>query len=265
MKILFALLLLAGAVLGNIMGTYRAGKKDFFDPELLKIDEGKYIGGFVANVPLRLSDGRTVELYELLKERPTILVFSYYTCEGSCPIRVDNLKKVLDSSSTLQRRDFNVLVVSFDKRDTPDTMKSFMAKREPFTKHWKFAILDPQSIDRLTMSTGFKFFYSERDRTFVHTSAYIFLSPDGKITRYLFGIKPKEKDLRIALAEAEGGKVSLSSVVDLALLVCYTYDPSRSSFVINPTIIFGGIGFAILGSIAIFAFVSNRLSRREVQ
>jgi protein SCO1/2 len=249
----------------NIMGTYRAGKKDFFDPEMLKIDEGKFLGGYVANVPVKLPDGTTVNLYELLKDKPTILVFSYYTCEGSCPIRVDNLKELIESSDTLKKRQYNVLVLSFDSKDNLETMTAFIEKRKPFTPHWIFGILDRNSIERLTSSTGFKFFYSERDKTFVHTNVYIFLSPDGKITRYLFGIKPKERDVRIALAEAEGGKVSLSSVLDLALLVCYTYDPSRSSFVINPTIIFGGIGFAILGSIALFAFVSNRFAKREVQ
>ena len=112
---------------------------------------------------------------------------------------------------------------------------------------------------------GFRFFYSERDKTFVHTNVFIFLSPDGKITRYLFGVKPSERDVRIALAEAEGGRVSLGSVVDLALLVCYTYDPSRSAFVVNPTIIFGGVGFAILGSIVLFAVFSNMFFKREVQ
>ena len=262
---LFAFLLIAGISMANVMGTYRAGKKDFFDPELLKIDEGKYLGSFVANVPLTLSDGTNTDLYSLIKEKPTILVFSYYTCEGSCPIRVDNLKKLLDSSSDLRKRDFNILVVSFDKKDNLETMRKFISVREPLTDHWKFAILNEQAIEKLTKSTGFKFFFSERDKTFVHTNVYIFLAPDGKITRYLFGIKPKERDVKIALAEAQGGKVSLSSVLDLALLVCYTYDPSRSSFVINPTIVFGGIGFAILGSIAIFAFAANRLSRREVQ
>ncbi len=262
---LFAFLLMAGISIANVMGTYRAGKKDFFDPELLKIDEGKYLGGFVANVPLTLSEGTKTDLYSLIKEKPTILVFSYYTCEGSCPIRIDNLRDLIQSSDALQRRDFNVLVVSFDKRDTVETMRKFISLHNPFTDHWKFAILSEQAIDKLTKSTGFKFFFSERDKTFVHTNVYIFLAPDGKITRYLFGIKPKERDVKIALAEAQGGKVSLSSVLDLALLVCYTYDPSRSSFVINPTIVFGGIGFAILGSIAIFAFAANRLSRREVQ
>ena len=263
-KALLAFLLIAGISLSNIMGTYRAGKKDFFDPELLKIDEGKYLGGFVANVPLTLEDGKSTDLYSIIKEKPTILLFSYYTCEGSCPIRVDNLKKLIDSSESLQKRDFNVLVVSFDKKDTLKKKKKFLSVRKPFTAHWKFAILEEDAIQKLTKSTGFKFFFSERDKTFVHTNAYIFLAPDGKITRYLFGIKPKERDLKIAIAEAKGGKVSLSSVLDLALLVCYTYDPSRSSFVINPTIIFGGIGFAILGSIALFAFAANRFSKREV-
>lgn len=264
-EVILVLLLTAVAVMGNVMGDYRGGKKDFFDPSLLKIDESKYLGGYVANVPLMISEDTTVNLYDLISEKPTILLLSYYTCEGSCPVRIDNLKRLMDSSDTLRKRDFNILVVSFDERDNFETMRRFISKREPFSEHWVFAVLSKESIQKLTKSLGFKFFYSERDKTFVHTNVFIFLSPDGKITRYLFGVKPSERDVRIALAEAEGGKVSLSSVVDLALLVCYTYDPSRSSFVVNPTIIFGGVGFAILGSIVLFALFSNTFFKREVQ
>ena len=264
-KLFFVLLLLSDMMLANIMGTYRAGKKDFFDPDTLKIDESQYLGSFVANVPVSVLGRGKTDLYSILKDGPSVLVLSYYTCEGSCPVRVDNLKTLLDSSKALLRRDFNVIVLSFDKRDTVETMSGFVSKREPFSKHWVFGLLDEKSIRVLTKSLGFKFFYSERDKTFVHTNAYIFLSPDGKITRYLFGIKPSERDVRIALAEAESGKISLSSLIDMALLVCYTYDPSRSSFVINPTIVFGGIGFVILGSVAVFAIFSNRFAKREVQ
>ncbi len=257
------LLLLTSLSFATVMGGAQVFKKDFFDPSLLKIDEGKYLGSFVANVDVILRDGKTVKLYDLIKGEPTILLLSYYTCEGSCPLRINNLNKLIKETS-LKDRDFRVLVLSFDKQDTLEDLKEFVDTHGPFTDHWVFGLLKPEDIEALASSVGFKFFYSERDKTFVHTNVYIFLSPDGRVTRYLFGVVPRERDVRIALIEAESGRATLSSIVDLALLVCYTYDPSRSTFVVNPTIIFGGIGFALFGSVALFALISGRLAKREV-
>ncbi len=265
MRILIALLLSVGMVLANAVGAGNVIREDFFDPSLLKIDERKYLGGFVSNTDLILEDGSRVKLYDLLSDKPTILLFSYYTCEGSCPIRIDNLNKLIKSSRSLKNRDFNVLVLSFDKRDSLQTLKKFKEAHGPFTPQWIFALIPEESIETLTGSVGFRFFYSERDKTFVHSNVYIFLAPDGRITRYLFGINPKERDIRISLAEAEGGKITANSVIDLALLVCYTYDPSRSTFVVNPTLIFGGIGLSSLALVVLLAFMSGKLLRREVQ
>ncbi len=264
-NLLIALLISAGAVLAEAVGANNVLREDFFDPAMLKIDEKKYLGGFVANTDVILENGKRIKLYDLLSGKPTILLFSYYTCEGSCPIRIDNLNKLVKSSESLRNRDFNVLVLSFDRRDTLETLKKFKEIHGPFTAQWVFGLIPEDDVETLTNSVGFKFFYSERDKTFVHTNVYIFLAPDGRITRYLFGINPKERDIRIALAEAEGGRISTNSVVDLALLVCYTYDPSRSTFVVNPTIIFGGVGFAALGSVILLAFISSKLVKREVQ
>ena len=264
-SLLLIVLLSAGAVLAGAVGTANLTREDFFDPSLLKIDEKRYLGNFIANTDIILEGGKRVKLYDLISKKPTILLFSYYTCEGSCPIRIDNLNRLIKSSETLRNRDFNVLVLSFDKKDTLETLKKFKKLHGPFTAQWIFGLIPEKDIERLTGSAGFKFFFSERDKTFVHTNAYIFLAPDGRITRYLFGVNPRERDIRISLAEAEGGRISANSVVDLALLVCYTYDPSRSTFVVNPTIIFGGAGFAALGGIVLLAFLSNKLVKREVR
>ena len=264
-KLLVVFLISVGVALAEAVGANNVLREDYFDPSLLKIDEKRYLGSFAANVDVILEDGRKVKLYDLLSDKPTILLFSYYTCEGSCPIRIDNLNKLIKGSGSLKSRDFNVIVLSFDKKDSLETLRKFKEIHGPFTAQWIFGLLPEKDIETLTSSVGFKFFYSERDKTFVHTNVYIFLAPDGRITRYLFGINPKERDIRIALAEAEGGRISTNSVVDLALLVCYTYDPSRSTFVVNPTIIFGGVGFAALGGVVLLAFISSRLVRREVQ
>ncbi|WP_461831522.1 SCO family protein [Aquifex sp.] len=236
---------------------------DMFNPELLKIDEKKYLGNFVPNVDIILENGKKEKLYNLIKGKPTILLLSYYTCQGTCPVRVDNLNKLIKETG-LKERDFLVLNVSFDERDNLETLKKFKKIHGPFTKQWVFGLIDKKYIHKLTDSVGFKFFFVERDKTFVHPNVYIFLSPEGRITRYLYGVKPSERDVRIALAESTQNKISLNSVVDLALLVCFTYDPSRSKYVINPTLLFGGIGFSALFAVVSAGLLLNKLRSKEV-
>jgi len=265
MRLLLVFSLLLSFVFANVMGTSGQAfeNDDMFNPELLKIDEKKYLGNFVPNVDIILENGKKEKLYNLIKGKPTILLLSYYTCQGTCPVRVDNLNKLIKETG-LKERDFLVLNVSFDERDNLETLKKFKKIHGPFTKQWVFGLIDKKYIYKLTDSVGFKFFFVERDKTFVHPNVYIFLSPEGRITRYLYGVKPSERDVRIALAESTQNKISLNSVVDLALLVCFTYDPSRSRYVINPTLLFGGIGFSALFAVVSAGLLLNKLRSKEV-
>ena len=256
--LLFSSLLFAGGAVGPSNSAFM--ENDFFNPEILKIDEKKYLGGFVRNVKVILENGQETDLYSLLKGKPTILVLSYYTCEGTCPVRIDNLNKLIKESG-LKEEDFNVLSLSFDERDTLETLRKFKELHGPFTKHWIFGLIKKEQIKELTDSVGFKFFFSERDKTFVHPNVYIFLTEEGRITRYLYGVKPSERDIKLALLETEQNKISFNSIIDMAYLACFTYDPSRSRYVINPALIFGGIGFSALGLVLLYSFLTTKFKK----
>jgi protein SCO1/2 len=236
-------------------------KATYFDQDYLKIDEPKHLGTFVPDVNLILEDGSKVKLYELIAEKPNIIFLAYYTCNASCPIRTTNLIKALEP---LKNRDFNVLVLSFDEKDTLKTLREYKQRYGQYPGNWIFALIDKEQIQRFTEAVGFKFFYSEVDNMFVHPNVYIFVSPDGRITRYIYGVSPKTQDLRIALAETETNKVTLSSIIDTALLVCFKYDPSRSTYVVNPVIFLGGIGFASFGALMLYIFLGKKFAKREV-
>ncbi|RUM30925.1 MAG: SCO family protein [Aquifex sp.] len=258
-------LLLITLVFGGGMGPSNKAfdNNDMFDPSLLKIDERQYLGNFVPNVDVILEDGKKVSLYSLIKNKPTILLLSYYTCQGTCPVRIDNLNKLIKTTD-LKDRDFLILNISFDEKDNLETLKKFKELHGPFTKQWVFGLIDKKDIEKLTNAVGFKFFFVERDKTFVHPNVYIFLSPEGRITRYLWGVKPRYRDVRIALAESNQDKISVNSIIDLAYIACFTYDPSRSRYVINPTILLGGIGFSALGIVVLSGILVNKFRRKEV-
>ncbi len=132
-------------------------------------------------------------------------------------------------------------------------MKAYKAnlirKYGSIPNNWTFALLNPEDIQKFTQDLGFKFFYSEKDKTFVHTNVLIFLSPSAlitMITRYLFGVDPDSRDIRLALANARLEKPSVSTILDIALLACYRYDPVRSRYVLDPIVIFPLAGVLLL-------------------
>ncbi len=232
-----------------------------FDPSSLQINQEYYLGKKIGEYALLTESGFT-NLYRVIDGKATILQFAYYTCDAACPLITENTLKSLNE---LKDNNYNVLVVSFDKRDNMDTLKSYKAKLEEkygnIPPNWTFALLSQEDINKLTQDVGFKFFYSEKDKTFVHTNVLIFISPSGLITRYLFGVDPNSKDIRLALANARIEKPSITTILDAALLACYRYDPVRSRYVLDPAIIFPIAGVILLITTGV---LSVTFKRKEV-
>ncbi len=230
----------------------------YFDASVMRIDEDKYLGAYVPDVTFTDEGGKKHRLLDFVKGKPTALILAYYTCDSACPILV---KGALDATKNLNE-DFRVLVLSFDKEDTLDSLKAFKLKLGNVPSSWTFGLMKEEDIKKLTSSIGYRFFYSHRDKVFVHPNVITFLSPEGEVVRYLYGISPKERDLRIAFAEARGSKITKNSFVDLAFLVCYRYDPNTGKYGLNPTVFFGLAGFGLVSLTLAYAFLKPR---REVK
>ena len=226
----------------------------YFDPSVLEINQDLYLGKKLKDYTM-LTDRGWTSLYKVIDNKPTILQLAYYTCDASCPILTENLLKAVKD---LNGKKFNVVVLSFDKRDNIDTLKAFKKKLGNVPDNWTFGILQEEDIKDITQSVGFKFFFSERDKTFVHPNTLIFLSPDAKVMRYLFGTFPRAKDINLALIDAQREKPSINNIVDLALLACYRYDPSRSRYTIDPLVIFAMMGFGLLGITALLTLTYKK-------
>ena len=245
--ITFILLLLIA--FGSALSYYKPPEKSYFDPSVLVIQQDMYLGKQLKDYTILTESGWT-SLYKVMDRKPTILILAYYTCDSACPLIVQN---TLKSTQGIDKGKFRVVVLSFDKRDSLDTLKAFKKKLGSITDNWVFGLLDEKSIKEITQSVGFKFFYSEQDKTFVHPNTLIFLSPDAKVMRYLFGIDYRTKDIELALVDAQREKPSINNLIDLALLACYRYDEQRSRYVLDPVVIFAGAGFTLL---AITGFIT---------
>jgi protein SCO1/2 len=251
----FALVLALVMSAPTLANYNRPPSKDAFDAALLRIDEGRYLGQKVPDVSVQTEAG-TQRLYDLMADRPTILLLAYYTCYGACLTTIQNTVHTLRSVSDPEYR---VLVLSFDANDTLASLRHAKSTLDDATPdHWTFGLLSREEAERLTGSVGFKFFFSERDRTFVHPSVLVFLSPQAEVMRYLYGTEPRSDDIELALIESRGRVQRLNEWVDMLKLTCYRYDPAHSRYALHPTLIFGGIGLGVLGMTGLVALAYKR-------
>lgn len=178
--------------------------------------------------------GRTVRLGDYFGTRPVVLLFAYYNCPMLCTQVMNGLASTLNVLALQPGRDFEVVTVSFDPRDTPEsatakkTQTLTRYKREGAAAGWHFLSGDQASITRLTKAAGFRYVWDQQTSQFAHPSGVIVLTPEGRLSRYLFGIEYGPRDLRLGLVEASAGKVG--SPVDALLLYCYHYDPMTGRY-----------------------------------
>lgn len=196
-------------------------------------------------------DGARVRLGDLVT-MPTILAPVYYSCPNECNVLLGTLANVLPQVGLTPGKDYQVLAVSFDDRDTPATASkrkgdflnagSLAASANFPPQAWRFLAGDETNIRKLMDSVGFG--YKRAGDAFKHSIVLIALSPDGTITRYLYGIRPLAFDIAMAATEAAQGKTGLS--VKRAIAMCYTYDPQGRKYVFDFMKVAGaGVLFAL--------------------
>ncbi len=242
------------------------------DPSILQIDEKNFLGTKVSgDYVLNGSDGKIFRLGDL-PPKPLILVMSYFTCDGACSVINKTLATTLqDVKRWTIGKDYNVLTISFDRNDTPATMRAFMEKmgfKDQLPEGWQMATMQSrEDIDRLTKSIGFKFFWLVSDRRFVHPSVYTLLSPQGKISRYLYAGRISASDIEIALTKAMKGEIAPANIIDFIVAACYSYNYKDGKYKLNiPLFIALGAlasGFAMI--IGGYFFMRKRRRRDEEQ
>ena len=215
----------------------------------------------------RDESGATVRLADYFGKRPVVMVFAYYDCPMLCTQVIHGLSSALGVLSLAPGKDFEIVTVSFNPRDTPATATAKKAvyldryKQPGAGAAWHFLTGDEPSIERLTKAAGFRYAWDEDTKQFAHPSGIIVLTPEGRLAKYLFGIEYGPRDLRFAIVEASAGKVG--SIVDSLLLYCYHYDPlmGRYGLVIMRAIRVAGAATVL--TLAAFILVMLRRERRR--
>ncbi len=178
--------------------------------------------------------GKAVQLGDYFGKKPLILNLVYYQCPMLCGEVLSGLESALRVLKFDVGKEFDVLTVSFDPKETPEMAS---AKKAEFLKRygrpgaaagWHFLTGPPTSIDALTKAAGFQYQYDPKSGQFAHATAIMLLTPEGKIAQYYYGVEFAPKDLRLGLIQASENKIG--TVVDQVLLYCYHYDPETGKY-----------------------------------
>jgi protein SCO1/2 len=186
------------------------------------------------DLPFRDETGQTVQLREYFAQKPVLLAFVYYGCPMLCNQLEQGVVGSLRMLSFNPGRDYEVVFVSFDPRESPDMAAQ---KKESAMTHfrrpetaggWHFLTGAKDSIDSLTQAANFRYSFDEKSGLFAHASGIMLLTPDGRISRYFYGVEFPARDVRLGLVDASAGKIG--TPVDRALLFCYQYDPTSARY-----------------------------------
>ncbi len=211
--------------------------------------------------------GHPVQLKDYFGKKPVVLAFVYFTCPMLCNQVEQTLVGTLKMISFHPGTDYDVVFISFDPSDTPD--EALKKKHEAMSRFarpgtepgWHFLTGSKEAIDAATTAADFRFSYDSKTRLFGHASGILLLTPDGRISRYFFGVDYPPSNVRLGLVDASSGKIG--TPVDHLLLFCYQYDPTRARYsaTILSVIRMGGVVtlFCMLLGFVIFRRRDHRL------
>ena len=179
--------------------------------------------------------GKQVRLQQFFASgKPVVLALVYFQCPMLCSEVLAGLTSSLSALRLDAGKDFQVLAVSFDPKDTPESAaakkQNYLQRyRRPGTDDgWHFLTGDAPSIRMLTDAVGFHYAWDEKNKQFAHVAGIVVLTPEGKVSRYFYGVEYAPRDLKFGLIDASSNKIG--SLVDQALLFCYHYDPTVGKY-----------------------------------
>lgn len=207
-------------------------------PPGVPVEEISFDQNLGAQIPLDLSfqdeTGQRVYLKDYFGIKPVILLFAYYECPMLCPLVLEDLTQKLQDLNFTTGSQFEFVTVSLDPGETPRLAAEKKAQyieqygRKGADRGWHFLTGEPGNIEALAHSVGIQYRYDESIDAYAHPTGVVILTPQGKISRYIFGLDYSPRDLRLGLVEASNDEIG--TPVDRLFLLCYQYDPVTGQY-----------------------------------
>ena len=213
-------------------------------------------------------EGRPVKLGDYFDgKRPVVLVLNYFRCPQLCGLLVNALVDGMSGMDWTPGTNFQVLTVSFDPLETPQLAKAkkqgylqLYGRREA-ASGWHFLVGPGRSVNALLDATGYEIRWSESRREWIHLAAVMVVTPDGRISRYLYGLLYDPKTLRLSLVEASEGKIG--TTMDRILLYCFHFDAASGSYVAASLNLMGAAALLVALVVGLFLWSLWRWERRR--
>lgn len=214
-------------------------------------------------IPMNLwflnEDNDTVTLAQLI-DKPTILCLVYFDCPNLCSPLMDGVADVVSKLDLSLGKDYRIITISFNTKDTPEKARekkvNFVQKiSKENQKYWTYLTGTQENIRAITEAIGYK--YKAQGLDFAHASAIFVLSPQGKITRYLYGLTYLPFDVKMAIIEAQKGipRPTINKILEY----CFAYNPSSQTYTLQVTRILG----SVILFIALIIFIVLILKKRK--
>lgn len=199
-----------------------------FSSDILLPDQKETVGKTIPDTKLYDYSGKSFTLREIIANKPLILSLIYTRCTTACLLIVDNLKDTVEKIGDPGEW-FNVLILSFDSTDTPQMLDEFKKKWGIESKGWFVAGGEEKELRKILQAIDFHYSLDTSTGEFIHPNLLVVLTPDGKISRYIFGVSYSERDLKLHLINAKKG-TSTFSIAEGLLLRCYKYNPLKGTY-----------------------------------
>jgi protein SCO1 len=233
--------------------TFAAGVELKGDPkklpaQLVDVGVSEHLGSAV-DLNLTFKSGEDGKVYPLSHfldpKKPTLVNLVYYECPMLCTMVLNGLVDGLKGLDWNLGQQYNMLTLSIDPTETSESAK---AKKEAYLGHylegrtqlksesdraaarssWSFLTGTESNIKALADQLGFSYKYDEVQKEYAHPAVTFVMTPAGVISRYLYGVTYRPRDLRLGLLEASQGKIG--NVFDRILMFCYHYDPASRGY-----------------------------------
>ena len=214
-------------------------------------------------------DAKPLRVY--FGDKPVLLSLVYFKCASVCPMSMRETTLALSRLPLKPGTDYNVLVVSFDPKDTPEAAAEQKVKyskefrREGFGDGFHFLTGSQDAISKLTEAVGWKYAWDQRTQQFAHAAGIMVATPEGKLSRYFYGIAYASPDVRMALVEASQHKIG--SPADYILLFCFHYDEIQGKYTLAITNILklaGALTVLLLGGLIYILMRNEKKERAEM-
>ena len=199
------------------------------------------------------------------KGRPVVITLVYFSCPMLCNVVLEGLTTSIADIKMQPGKDYELLTISFDHRDTTalaaEKKKLYSRRygRKGADEGWHFLTTDEETVRKITGALGFRYAWDQKAQQFEHGTMTAVATPEGRVSRYLFGIDNPARDLRLAIVEASDGKIG--SPADQLLLLCYHYDPASGTYSRYAMNFVRVGGVATVAALAGFIFFLSRRPR----